>query len=386
MSRPTLPNSPNKAPWPPEDGPSFVRSDRFGTLVIEIARSLTERYRTMDFTDAAARVFAWFDQRLAADRDFISEARFPSLSSFRAYVRQAIWNDARRAARAERSRQRAELRHRQQATEKRAVLPEEAGALAEQLDRLPEPHRSVTTGLLLTGQEVGDVAGALGLSITEVQQIYEAAIDMLQQSGGVAPRRTEAGTSPPEAPPAGAPGDRSGRNEVLLIQYESLPYTYREAFQEVFCENRNLAEVADAQGIPVGELYSRFEVALDLFCLHDVIGDGAELVILSDDHRLVARCMYLENMTPIEIAQAMGRSAAQVHQIINEIRRFLIPGALNLFRALAMLDDLHRAVFSRIFFEGEPPDSVASDLHVSAAQLKRIWAEAIHRMFETSSP
>ena len=177
----------NETDWPPKDGASFVRSGDFGSLVVKIAKSLTEQYRSMDFTNAVARLFVWFDDKLKIEGDFINASRFPSLSSFRAYIRKAIWNDARRTARSEANRHVAERRHGTRSPTKETKSAENAGMLSELIDQLPEPHCSITRGLLLAADDVASLAQTLGISESDVQQLYEESIDMLTKPVSDAP-------------------------------------------------------------------------------------------------------------------------------------------------------------------------------------------------------
>jgi hypothetical protein len=85
--------------WPPVDSSEFIRSDEFAHQVLSLVEELATKYPQMDFADAVASLFTWLDQRLSTDPGFINSQRFPSQGAFRAYLRQAAWNVARRAAR-----------------------------------------------------------------------------------------------------------------------------------------------------------------------------------------------------------------------------------------------------------------------------------------------
>src|SRR5262245_10654451 len=92
-------NGTSRIQWPPSGGLEFARSREFGELLIETGNQLAKKYPRIDFTDAVAHVDQWLDGRLVKEPDFLNLARFPTLSAFRAYVKQAVWNAGRIAAR-----------------------------------------------------------------------------------------------------------------------------------------------------------------------------------------------------------------------------------------------------------------------------------------------
>src|SRR5207245_2478803 len=104
---------------------------------------LATRHPDQDFTDGAALVFNWFDGRLRRNRRFINGRRFATEDAFRAYLRQAVWNAARMAAR---SRRRGEPVQALPAERKLASsdpTPAQLASLHEAVERLSEPHRTV---------------------------------------------------------------------------------------------------------------------------------------------------------------------------------------------------------------------------------------------------
>jgi hypothetical protein len=165
--------------WPP-DGPSYIRTEEFGQLLISIALDLQSRYSTMDFADAVALVFTWFDQKLENNRDFISRTRFPTPSAFRAYLRQAMWNAARVAERERKRHERLIALRIDRATEEPPTA-EEVAILHEYVGRLPERHKAVFEGIFMNETEPHILAGLLGLSEDEIENVYEEAIDMLHK-------------------------------------------------------------------------------------------------------------------------------------------------------------------------------------------------------------
>src|SRR5437867_3454888 len=89
----------SRSDWPPQDGKEYIRSEVFGTILIDLVKRFGARYPEVDFSDALAEVFVWFDTKLSENRRFINSRRFPTASAFHAYLRQAIWNAARLTAR-----------------------------------------------------------------------------------------------------------------------------------------------------------------------------------------------------------------------------------------------------------------------------------------------
>ena len=170
----------NQDVWPPSDAAAFIRSEAFGQLVLDVAAALARRYRRMDFTNAAARVFVWFDRKVAEDPQFLSAKRFPRPSALRAYLRQALWNDARRTERDE-HRQRA-LAHVSfdESPDEWGVSPEDAVMLQELLDRLPSLHRRIVRALVFGEQTVAKLSVALGVSKRRVAALFREAIDRLR--------------------------------------------------------------------------------------------------------------------------------------------------------------------------------------------------------------
>ena len=90
--------------WPPYRADEYFRSERFGEVTISIVRMLTQKYPAIDFSDAVATTFVWFERTGNENPDFLRSGRFPTEAAFRAYVRQALWNAARAAARSRASR------------------------------------------------------------------------------------------------------------------------------------------------------------------------------------------------------------------------------------------------------------------------------------------
>lgn len=129
--------------WPPERADEYFQNDTFGNLMLEIVQHLTEKYRHIDFTDAVATAFVWFERRGREDPDFLRAGKFPTIGAFRAYVRQSLWNSARAAERNRRAHK--ELNPPDDGAElvSAEVSPLWLAAFHECCDHLPEPFRSV---------------------------------------------------------------------------------------------------------------------------------------------------------------------------------------------------------------------------------------------------
>jgi RNA polymerase sigma factor (sigma-70 family) len=165
--------------WPPVNGPRFIRGERFGRMLLEVTERLATRYPGRDFTDGAAVVFNWFDGRLRRNRRFINGRRFPTEDAFRAYLRQAVWNASRMAAR---SRRRGEPVQALPAERKLASsdpTPAQLASLHEAVEKLPQPQRTILEKLFFEQEDIGRIAEALQLPRAEVERLYEEAIDRL---------------------------------------------------------------------------------------------------------------------------------------------------------------------------------------------------------------
>jgi RNA polymerase sigma factor (sigma-70 family) len=171
----------SKAPpqWPPENGREFVRGEVFGAILVELTRHFADRYPDMDFTDAVAQVFVWFDGKLSKNRRFINSRRFPTLGAFRAYLRQAIWNAARVTMRSRRRRQEVEAPSLDRPIVSTEMGAEERVQLLEMVEGLPEPHKTVFHKFFFDEEELRWIASVLNLTQRQVETLYEEAVDML---------------------------------------------------------------------------------------------------------------------------------------------------------------------------------------------------------------
>jgi len=174
------------------------------------------------------------------------------------------------------------------------------------------------------------------------------------------------------------------RNDELLKHCGSLPYLYRDIFHEIFMQNKDLIDLANARDCEPDELASLYEIAVDLFLLLDEVGNGATLIVMSEDHHAVAQYLYAEGLTAEQISQEMSIALNHVRQLIQELQDLLIPGALDLIAAFLELPEKHRTVFTRIFFNGETPSDLAEDLCTSTEQVRQLWIEAVDAMFARS--
>lgn len=164
--------------WPPANGKKYIQSDEFGALLVELTKYFMECYPDRDFTDGVAHVFAWLDKKLTKNRRFINKRRFPTHSSFRAYMRQAIWNASRIA---ERSRRR--IREIEVLSSEGPIANETANDIILDLQRaingLPEPHRMVFERFFYDEEPLKYIAQTAGLSLRNTEAIYAQAVDKL---------------------------------------------------------------------------------------------------------------------------------------------------------------------------------------------------------------
>lgn len=165
--------------WPPPNARAFVRSEDFGRLVLETVGALAGRYPQMDFSDAAAHIFAWFDGKTSKNRRFINSRRFPTLSSFKAYVRQSAFNAGRLAARQRQQRARIESLPPDEPIAAGQLSAEQRALLQDQADKLPEPHKSVFERKFFDEEDCAMIASILGKTEREIHRLYEEAIDLL---------------------------------------------------------------------------------------------------------------------------------------------------------------------------------------------------------------
>jgi hypothetical protein len=129
--------------WPPERADQYFRSEAFGKVMLEIVQLLTKRYRHIDFSDAIATAFVWFESRGKKDPEFLRAGKFPTFGAFRAYVRQALWNSARAAERNRRAHKELNAPEMDSELVSPCVSPVWLAAFHECRDRLPKTLRSV---------------------------------------------------------------------------------------------------------------------------------------------------------------------------------------------------------------------------------------------------
>jgi DNA-directed RNA polymerase specialized sigma24 family protein len=135
----------------------------------------------MDFTDAVANVFAWFDGKLSVDPGFISVVKFPTHGSFLAYLRQATWNAARLTERERKRHQHIESLPDGPGIIVRQVQPEELSLLLEAVDSLDEPHKTIFHRYFVDEENLDMLASTYGLSEQQIYDIYTEAVDILAE-------------------------------------------------------------------------------------------------------------------------------------------------------------------------------------------------------------
>jgi RNA polymerase sigma factor (sigma-70 family) len=170
--------------WPPDDPKEFIQSNDFGEIVLRWCAELSSRYPTLDFSDAASQVFAWFDAKISKNRRFINSRRFPTRQAFIAYVRTCVWNAAQLAGRQRRQRQEGIVALPPDApiVANRELSPEESSRLREIIEeKLPIPHRDILRMILFEELDIEDIASQLDRTVAEIEQLYEEAIDFLDE-------------------------------------------------------------------------------------------------------------------------------------------------------------------------------------------------------------
>jgi DNA-directed RNA polymerase specialized sigma24 family protein len=134
----------------------------------------------MDFTDALAQVFNWFDERIKAEPGFINRERFPTWSSFRAFTKQSIWNAADLAEEERQRRHTIAALPSNRLIAPQTLTPEERDELNERIQNLPFPHSLVFAAYALHEEHLAEIAGAYGWSLEYVQELFAEALDMLR--------------------------------------------------------------------------------------------------------------------------------------------------------------------------------------------------------------
>lgn len=180
-----MPCEENNLIWPPQDGKKFIRSDQFGRILISLVRQFTNRYPKMDFSDAVAHVFTWFDRKLSLNRRFINSRRFPSVAAFIAYLKQSIWNAALITQRERQRYKRIKAPTGLQTPIVRVIDPEERAMVLEAVESLPEPQKTVFHSYFFDEEDLCMLASITGRTEEENHQLYEKAIDMLMDQLGL---------------------------------------------------------------------------------------------------------------------------------------------------------------------------------------------------------
>jgi hypothetical protein len=165
--------------WPPTGGKDFIRSDEFGRMLLKVVSDLSARYPQIDFTDAVAHVFAWFDRKLSKNRRYINSRRFANKSSFLAYLRQSVWNAGRIAARQRQRSQQVEALPADRPIVADKISQEELDTLLSKVESLPEPHKSVFERRFFEEDSSQWIASCTGRTEEEVESLYTEAIDLL---------------------------------------------------------------------------------------------------------------------------------------------------------------------------------------------------------------
>ncbi len=166
--------------WPPKNSRKFVRSEDFGNIIVEEVVRLGDAYPNLDLTDAAATAFQWFNSKANSNRSFIGKKRFPSLSSFRAYVRQLLYNAGLRARRLRKVHiELSAVPENETVTESPETSLQQKERLLDLVQNLPEPHKSVFESYFFDETPLHLIGGKLDEK--EAQRLFEEAVDLLQE-------------------------------------------------------------------------------------------------------------------------------------------------------------------------------------------------------------
>lgn len=166
--------------WPPDDGRQFIKGDAFALMLLDLAQQYSRRIPHMDFSDAVAHAFLWFDQRLDKEPDFISAQRFATRGAFRRYVGQIILNSGRLA---QRQMSRAQRLDEVEFLARPAggLSPEERATVHEAVEKLEEPYRSIIERYFLGDEDLAMVVSALGYPAADAQALFIEALDRLSR-------------------------------------------------------------------------------------------------------------------------------------------------------------------------------------------------------------
>src|SRR5262249_11024633 len=140
------------------------------------------RYPELDFTDAVAQVYSWFDRTLRRNRRFINAQRFPTEAKFRAYLRQALLNAARMSLRQRRRHQEVQLFTDEQME---VAIPGSEAEIQELVDlrtavnQLAEPHRTILRRIASESEDMAVLADDFHLTVKDVVRLYEEALDQI---------------------------------------------------------------------------------------------------------------------------------------------------------------------------------------------------------------
>jgi hypothetical protein len=165
--------------WPPPDIEGFIRGDRFLKLVNGLGEGLTRVYPHMRYADALALIFDWFERRIGEDPEFITLQTFPTFNSFRAYVKQAVFNAA---GLAEQARQRRDEVTALPTDQFIVAHPMESGEredLIERVEALPFQPKLVFKALFFDEETVPELADRYGWAPEDIWAAYHEAIDLL---------------------------------------------------------------------------------------------------------------------------------------------------------------------------------------------------------------
>lgn len=170
--------------WPPGNLHHYIHEDAFADSLLAIARQMQRRYPRLDFIAAVGLVWDWLDRKAKDDPDFLLSRSTPikTRSSFRAYLRQALWNAAAN-----------ERRQRRRRNAKVALVPIDLVSdpglseptdtnqlwIIDLIEMLPTPIDQIMLQIGVDGIDIKTVAAAMHLSQRHVRRLYVRGCDML---------------------------------------------------------------------------------------------------------------------------------------------------------------------------------------------------------------
>jgi hypothetical protein len=168
--------------WPPADPLAYLCSAEFHTQWEDLALRFTRENPSRDYIDASAFLITWLEEQLSADPGFFRFKQFTTPFAFRAWLEEALWDAADKAA-AARARDEfltappsdLDLNSRELTPEELADLPD----LRELLEALPFPQKEVFFRHFFYREPLAAIGAEFGWTPKDVESYYIEAVDLL---------------------------------------------------------------------------------------------------------------------------------------------------------------------------------------------------------------